>query len=111
MNAAAFRQEQQVGNIYTAQCFVHKALGRPYTLSGRPEKYNGGDPLALTNGTLGTCGPGETGWGWSIKDLDPVIDLGAVQSFEQVTTHFLNNKPSQIYPPLRVEVLVSDDGS
>lgn len=110
VNAAAFRQEQQVGNIYTAQCFVHKALGRPYTLSGRPEKYNGGDPLALTNGTLGSLRTWRNWVGLVNKDLDPVIDLGDVQSFEQVTTHFLNNKPSHIYPPLRVEVLVSDDG-
>ena len=43
-------------------------------------------------------------------DLDPVIDFGDATAFSRVTTHFLNNKSSCIYPPRSIEVFVSDDG-
>jgi hexosaminidase len=92
------------------QYLVHKASGKPYTMPRTPDKFTGGEQYGLTNGVVGAL-KGWNNWVALVNhDIDPVIDLGAVTSFQRVSTHFLNSKVAWIYPPREVSVLVSDDG-
>lgn len=99
-----------VGRMLTVTYYMHKALGKSYTMSKQPDQYTGGERYALTNGIAG-ANRSNTHWvGLADADIDPVIDFGATTAFNKVTTNFLNNKSSWIYPPQSIEVLVSDDG-
>lgn len=99
-----------VGKTLTITYYVHKAAGKTYTMTKQPDQYTGGERLALTNGVTGAA-KSWTNWvGLVNHDIDPVIDFGAATTFSRVTTHFLNNKASWVYPPRSIEVLASDDG-
>lgn len=98
------------GKILTVHYLVHKALGKPYTLSQQPTQYTGGERHGLTNGVAGAL-RGWNDWvGLTGSDFDPVIDFGEPTAFSKVTTHFLNSKYSWIYPPRSIEIFISDDG-
>lgn len=110
IKAVAVVDKQIVGKIMTITLFVHKANGKPYTLSKQPSQYSGGERYALTNGVTGDAKSWNNWVGLTDSDLDPVIDFGATTSFNKITTQFMNNKGSWIYPPRSIEVWVSDDG-
>lgn len=110
IKAAAWSDTLMMGKVSTVNYFVHKASGKPYTLSKEPKKYMGGETYALTNGVVGG-GKTWTHWvGLVNRPIDPVIDFGTITAFNRVTTHFVNNKNSWIHPPKSIEIFVSDDG-
>lgn len=110
VKAMPVKDSKAMGKTLNVTYYVHKALGKTYTMTKQPDQYSGGERYALTNGIAG----GPRSWnnwiGLLNADMDPVIDLGETTSFGRVTTHFLNNKSSRIYPPRSIEILVSDDG-
>lgn len=110
VKAAVFEGKKQMGKVRTVAYLVHKASGKPYTLARIPDKYDGGEQYALTNGVTGDIKTWGNWVGLVNRDIDPVIDLGKPTSFSRVTTHFVNSKVSWIYPPRGVEIYVSDDG-
>ncbi|MCB0531387.1 MAG: family 20 glycosylhydrolase [Lewinellaceae bacterium] len=110
IKAVAVKDGKLMGNILTVRYYVHKASGKTYTMSSQPEQYSGGERYALTNGILGAPRAWNNWVGVKDGNIDPVIDLGAPTGFSKVTTHFLNNKASWVYPPRSIEVFVSDDG-
>ncbi len=110
IKAAVFQGEKQMGNIRTVEYLVHKASGKAYKMAKTPEKYNGGDQYGLTNGITGIT---KTWGGWVglvNNDIDPVIDFGTATAFNKVTTHYMYNQASWIYPPRGIEVYGSNDG-
>lgn len=110
IKAAAFYQGKKQGATLSTNINLHKASGRPYTLSKQPVQYTGGETYALTNGATG----GARSWGKWVglagDDLDPLIDLGQTITIDSITTHFMNAKASWIYPPRSLEVWTSEDG-
>jgi len=110
IKAAAFYQGKKQGATLSTNINLHKASGKPYTLSKQPVQYTGGETYALTNGATG----GARSWGKWVGlagyDLDPVIDLGKSVAIDSITTHFMNAKASWIYPPRSLEVWLSEDG-
>lgn len=110
IKAAAFVGGKMPGKILTVRYLVHKALGKPYTLSKQPDQYTGGERYGLTNGVTGALRSWGNWVGVTGSDLDPVIDFGETTAFSKVTTNFLNSKYSWIYPPRSIEIFVSDDG-
>ena len=111
IKAAAFQRTKQFGTTRTVQYMVHKASGKPYTLSHQPQKYTGGEQYGLTNGVVGAPKAWNNWVAQEGHDMDPVIDLGAVTDFSRVTTHFANAKVAWIYPPREIVVSVSDNGT
>lgn len=110
VRAAAFEGNQRVGNIFNQPIILHKASGKPYILSRTPEKYNGSETYALTNGVFGSLKSWNNWVGLVNHDIDPVIDLGVATSFKKVSFQYVNGRNSWIYPPVSAQVLVSDDG-
>jgi len=110
IKAVAVKDGKIMGKTLTVRYYVHKASGKTYTMSIQPDQYSGGERHALTNGVFGAARSWNNWVGLNSGNIDPVIDFGAPTTFNKVTTHFLNNKASWIYPPRSVEVFVSDDG-
>ena len=110
VKAVAVQAGKILGKVLSVRYYVHKAYGKMYTQSKQPGQYSGGERYALTNGIQGALKSWNNWVGLVNSDFDPVIDFGAPTDFSRVTTHFINNKSSWIYPPRSIEVLVSDDG-
>ena len=92
----------------------NKATGKKVILKTEPsKKYAGDGPGTIVNGIEATVSPSWSGieWlGFSGTDLEVIIDLGEVDTFNTVSTGFLYDKLSWIYPPSQFTVEVSDNG-
>ena len=110
VKAMPVKDGKVMGKTLNVTYYVHKASGKLYTMTKQPDQYSGGERYALTNGMAGAPRSWNHWVGLLNSDIDPVIDFGATTTFGRVTTHFMNNKSSLIYPPRSIEVLVSDDG-
>ena len=110
IKAAVFQHGKLAGKVSVLSYMVHKASGKPYTLSKEPRKYRGIEPHGLTNGLVGSAKTWDKWVGLTDADIDPVIDFGKNESFKKVTTHFVNSKGSWIYPPRVIAVYSSKDG-
>ncbi len=111
LKAATFSKTKALGKAVSVQYTIHKAMGKPYTLSQKPTQYTGGDEMALTNGISGGLKTWGNWVGLVNHDIDPVIDLGQPTAFGKVSFHFMNAKSSWIWPPTGVEVYTSEDGT
>ncbi len=110
VKAAALVDGKFPGRVLTVRYLVHKALGKPYTLSTWPTQYSGGEKYALTNGSIGALRSWTNWVGVQGADLDPVIDLEQTTTVQKVSLNFLVGTAHLIYPPRSIEVLVSNDG-
>ncbi len=111
VKAAVFTNNKRLGKVVTAEYLVHKASGKPYTMSRTPGRYSGGEAYALTNGMVGNAQTHHINWvGLVNNDLDPIIDLGVPTTFSRVTMHYLDKRGAWIYPPVSMEVYGSADG-
>jgi hexosaminidase len=107
---AAFDRSKRLGKVRSVSYLVHKASGKPYTLSRKPEQYTGGETYALTNGVQGAQKTWSSWVGLVNRDIDPVIDFGKKTTFSKVKLNYLSSKASWIYPPRAIEVYGSSDG-
>ena len=88
------------------------ATHKPLTLRFQPaEKYTFEGAAQLNDGKLGRGLYNSGRWlGFQGDPLDAVIDLEQPETLSHVRFHALVDKPSWIYNPSEVKVLVSDDG-
>lgn len=78
----------------------------PYAL-----QYDGGGPLGLVDGRLGTGNFKDGYWqGFEGADLEAVVDLGESLPVRRVATHFLQDLGVWVFPPKTVRFEVSEDG-
>lgn len=72
---------------------------------------NGSGPAALVDNERASGGSRDTRWqGIKGKDLEAVIDLGAVVPVHRISTGFLHSSNERIFLPAAVEYSLSDDG-
>jgi hexosaminidase len=110
LRTAAFKQKKQLGKVLTVNYLVHKASGKPYTLTKQPKQYQGGETYALTNGIKGSLKSWSAWVGLVNHDLDPVVDLGKATRINRVSTQYVHSPIAWIHGPKAVEVFVSTDG-
>ncbi|MCC7246649.1 MAG: family 20 glycosylhydrolase [Saprospiraceae bacterium] len=110
VQALCFKDGRALGAPAKVSYSLHKASGKPYTLTKQPKQYTGGETYALTNGVSGGLKTWNNWVGLVNNDLDPVIDFGKTTNFNRVTTHFVNSKIAWIHPPRSVSIFASDDG-
>jgi hexosaminidase len=112
LKAAAFMGGRAVGRPAEERLFRHLALGLPAALTfAFKDQYNGGGPLALSDGLRGSRSSGDGRWqGFEGDDLIAVIDLGKMRKIGRLTAGFLQNSSSWIFLPSAVEFAVSEDG-
>ena len=72
--------------------------------------YKGQGPFSLVNGVYSNKGLSFPDWlGWA-GDMEATIDLTKIQSIDSVRVHALDQEPSWIYLPKKVEVWLSSNG-
>ena len=94
---------------------INKATGKKITISSQPSSaYPGNGAFTLVDGIQNTKGLARSAEiiGFSGKDLEAIIDLGAITQIKEVRLHTFTRTPSWIYPPKQngIKVLVSNDG-
>ncbi|ASZ12772.1 family 20 glycosylhydrolase [Chitinophaga pendula] len=98
--------------IYTKDVRIHKAVGKPVTLTNLPNNPYDPGAATLVNGLSGTHRYNDNQWiGYAGKDLIAVIDLGSSQSITQLGTHILNYHWQRMWPPVSLTFLVSENGT
>ena len=88
------------------------ATHKPLTLRVQPaEKYTFDGAAQLNDGKLGRGLYNSGRWlGFQGDPLDAIVDLEQPETLSHLRFHALVDKPSWIYNPSQVKVLVSDDG-
>lgn len=95
----------------TAVAQLHKArygleLESPYA-----KQYAASGPLSLVDGRRGSTVFTDGKWlGFEGQDFSAVLDMGQVTIIEKVGLSCLENTGSWIFPPVRLEAWISDDG-
>jgi len=112
LKAAAFLDGRMISSPAEEKVFRHLALALPAALSFPfKEQYNGGGPLALSDGLRGSRSSGDSRWqGFEGDDLIATIDLGKEHKIARVAAGFLQNSASWIFLPSSVEIAFSEDG-
>ena len=112
LKAAAFLDGRMIGRPAEERLFRHLSLGLPAALTfSYKDEYNGGGPLALSDGLRGSRSPGDGRWqGFEGDDLIAVMDLGKARKIGRIAAGFLQNAASWIFLPIAVEFAVSEDG-
>ena len=93
--------------------YFNKATGKEITLTNPPsDKYPGDGAFTLVNGVQNEKGllRSQEFLGFEGTDCEALIDIGSLQTLTSVTVHFFQQQASLIWPPLSMEVLVSDNG-
>ena len=91
----------------------HLAVGKSVELKNHyGKRYPSGGDSALNDGLRGSLDFNDGRWqGYCGNGPDIVIDLGRETEIKQITCSFLNNQSSWIFLPVRVEFLISDNGT
>ncbi len=111
VRAAAFSNGVKVGEVFERSFTISKSIGKPIELGFKPsEKYMGGGLQALVDGRLGTPKYNDGIWqAVQGTDLVATIDLGIDQPIGSFSIGFLQNIPSWIFLPARLDVFISSD--
>ncbi|GGH00194.1 beta-N-acetylhexosaminidase [Polaribacter pacificus] len=107
IKAASFSDTKKISTVFTESILLHKAVGKSISMSVPPSpSYNAGGTKALINGIVGSDQRyGDKEWlGFSGKDVQITIDLGALTEINSISTRFHNGKGQWIYAPTRVEI-------
>jgi sialate O-acetylesterase len=76
------------------------------------ERYPASGQYGLVDGVYGSLAFNDGAWqGFEGNDLDITIDLGQVIMVRKIVVHFLADTNSWIFPPKRVEVKTSQNGT
>ena len=110
LKAKAFRDDLDT-RVFSENFSVSKSTARPITINTEPHRrYRAGLPDILVDGTRGDDNFKSGAWGgWFGTEFDVVLDLGG-KTYDNVTLGMLINKPSDIFNPISITALTSEDG-
>ncbi len=91
---------------------AHKALAKEISLNPEPsEHYPGNGAYTLCDGVEAVLPRINREWlGWSGKDVELILDLEGIQSFERIEINSLHDPNNWIYRPKEILISFSDDG-
>lgn len=90
---------------------IHKAVGAKVTLAQSPNTRYTGNNNKLVNGIAGSNRYNDQQWlGFSGRDLDALIDLGAIHNIQQVGANILNYHWQRMWEPAVLKFYASEDG-
>jgi len=113
IKAAVFKNGIQYGRVFQKRVLVHKAVGKPVTLSFQPApNYDPGNASALVNGIEASNAYNDGQWfGFSGVNLEAVIDLGSVQKISSIGTNILKYHWQRMWEPTELSFWTSTDGN
>ncbi len=100
------------GRVAEQAITVTKSTGKSIKLKTPPhENYPGDGAFTLVDGIRGDLTRYGKNWiGFWGPDLEAVIDLDRTEAFSRVSLDVFDGEGSWIYPPISIEVFVSNDG-
>ena len=107
LKAAVFNSEGKLGDTFSQDINLHKAVGKKITINKELNKsYPGSGAAGLVNGISGSNSRyGDKEWlGFSGEDLEIIIDLGKVTEINSIETRFHNGNGQWIYAPKEVTI-------
>ena len=112
IKAAYFDGDKQQSNTIEQRFYWNKAMGKKITLLNQPhENYSNGGAFTLVDGMIGNRSKFGRDWlGFSGKDMNATIDLGKPETINKVILCVLESQGSWIYYPIKIEILLSNDG-
>ena len=105
IKAAIFKDDVQLGQVFSRNINYHKAFGKKISLDKQPSPaYPGSGPEGLINGMNGSdTRYGDKEWlGFSGEDFEVTLDLGGPTAVQSVQTRFFEGNGQWIYLPAEV---------
>ena len=106
IKASVFNLEEKLGNTFSQDINLHKAVGKTITINKEPHKsYPGSGAIGLVNGISGSDSRyGDKEWlGFWGEDIEITIDLGEETEINSIETRFHNGNGQLIYAPTEIE--------
>ncbi|MEZ4900420.1 MAG: chitobiase/beta-hexosaminidase C-terminal domain-containing protein [Spirosomataceae bacterium] len=100
------------GAVFEETFYIHRAKGKPYTFTNKPNAGTDENAQKLTDGQVAPSPRNNAEWvRMTGNDLEITLDLGEVKPVTKVSTNFLKSIMSNIFPPSSVEISLSRDGN
>ena len=106
IKASVFNSSEKLGNTFSQNINLHKAVGKKITINKEPHKsYLGSGAQGLINGISGSdTRYGDKEWlGFWGEDIEIIIDLGKETNINTIETRFYNGQGQWIYAPKEIE--------
>lgn len=112
IKASRFEDEKPVGKEFVKTFTWHKGVGKKVNYKNKWNKnYPGADTANMVNVLRGSKNFHDGQWqAWIGEDMEVIIDLEESVEMSGVTVGSMENQGSGIYYPVKVEVLLSEDG-
>jgi len=113
IKASVFNSDEKIGNTFSQDISLHKAVGKKITINKEPHKsYPGSGAEGLVNGISGSDSRyGDKEWlGFWGEDIEIEIDLGEEMIINTVETRFHNGQGQWIYAPKVIEFGFDEHG-
>ena len=112
IKAAVFDSENKLGDIFSQDITLHKAVGKTISINKALNKsYPGSGSDGLVNGISGSDSRyGDKEWlGFSGEDIEINIDLGEETDINSIITRFHNGNGQWIYAPKQITITYDDN--
>ncbi|MER2996484.1 family 20 glycosylhydrolase [Pontibacter populi] len=112
IKAASLADGKLMDEPTTTKLTIHKAFARPVKLQKQPSRYFPGQGGAtIVNGLNGSLNQNDGQWlGFSGNDFETVLDLEQITTINRISSSHLQNMLANIFLPVQVDFLVSEDG-
>lgn len=110
VKARLFKNDKPIGDTQNFTVDIHKALGKPSTITGINKGYPAAGQMALVDGKVGTHAYADKIWQGYTEPMSATIDLGSVQPLCYIKARFMQLVGPWIWLPSKVKVSVSNDG-
>jgi len=112
LKASLFQNDRPVGKVYIDSIKFHKAVAKKITFKNAYHKsYQGSSPLSLVDVVRGSKNFHDGQWqAWLVNDMEATIDMDENTAIHQLTLGALESQGSGIYFPIKIQVLLSNDG-
>lgn len=111
LKASLFQDDKPIGKTFTDTIVFHKAVAHKVRyLTAFNQNYKG-DANTMVNTIRGSKNFHDGQWqAWLVNDMELVIDFEKQESVEQVIIGTLESQGAGIFFPVKIKVLVSNDG-
>ncbi|KRD05393.1 beta-N-acetylhexosaminidase [Flavobacterium sp. Root901] len=111
LKASLFQDDKPIGKTFTDTIIFHKAVAQKVKyLTPYNQNYKG-DAYTMVNAIRGSKNFHDGQWqAWLGNDMETVIDFEKPESVEQVIVGTLESQGSGVNFPVKIKVMVSNDG-
>jgi len=112
IKASLFENDKPIGKEFNKTIKFHKAVGKNVSYKQLySDRYKGAGDFGMVNALRGTKNFHDGQWqAWLNDNMEVVIDLDKQEQIKQVSVGCLENQGPDIYFPIEVKVLISNDG-